>query len=123
MRKFYFWAASLWTAGIAVSCLISMKNFEQANVVEGTDKYVHSTFYFVLAILWYQYLRRKQTETSKPKLRGYVLLGAFLFGVLIEICQGAFTKDRSADMMDVIANTSGALLAILLLWSIQRLKK
>lgn len=122
MRKFYFWAASLWTAGIAVSCLISMRNFEEADIVEGTDKYVHSTFYFVLTLLWYLYLLKKM-QVPKHKLRLYVLLGAFSFGLLIEFCQGVFTRDRSADIQDVIANTSGSLLAVLVLWIIERLKK
>lgn len=99
-----------------------MKNFEAADIVEGTDKYVHSTFYFVLTILWYQYLRKK-TDLPKKKLRLYVLLFAFLFGVIIEICQGTLTQDRSADFYDVIANTSGALIAVLALWLAERLKK
>jgi VanZ family protein len=53
-----------------------------------------------------------------------VLIASFLFGVLIEIFQGCFTTTRQADVMDVLANTIGAISAgILIYFIIKRIKK
>ncbi|WP_116789590.1 VanZ family protein [Flavobacterium psychrotrophum] len=123
MRKLYFWAAISLTVFITVACLVSMRNFDDLEVVEDTDKYVHLAFYFVFTFTWYQYLVRKFLDTPKFKIRLYTFLWAFLYGVFIEICQGAFTKDRSADFNDIIANSSGALLATVVLWLLSKLKK
>lgn len=123
MRKFYFFAAIALTVLITVSCLISMRNFDALEVVEDTDKYVHLAFYFVFTFTWYQYLVRKFINTSKFKIRLYTFLCAVLYGVFIEFCQRVFTEDRSADFNDVIANSSGALLATVVLWLSSKLKK
>lgn len=124
MRKFYFLAAVLWTIVITVACLVSMKNFEGISIgaEEGADKYVHSLFYVVLTSLWMFY-GLKAFSVSRFKTRLYVFLGTVGFGVIIEICQGLFTTDRSTDFNDVIANTSGSLLAVLVFWLSDKIKK
>jgi VanZ family protein len=43
------------------------------------------------------------------------LITAILYGIIIEICQGAFTTLRNPDVYDVIANTLGALTGILII--------
>jgi len=45
------------------------------------------------------------------------------YGVLIEILQETLTKDRSADLFDVIANTVGIILAIQTFLIFRRFKK
>ena len=123
MRKVYFWAALSLTVFITVTCLISMRNFKDLEVVNDTDKYVHLSFYLLFTIIWYQYLVRKFSTATEFKVRLYTFLWACSYGIIIEICQGAFTKDRQADFQDIIANSSGALLAITVLWLYNRLKK
>lgn len=122
MRKLYFTAAALWTTAITVACLVSMKNFEGIEAEEGTDKYVHSFFYLVLTSLWMLY-GLKAFSVSRFKTRLYVFIATVGFGVLIEICQGLFTADRSTDYQDVIANSSGSLLAVLVFWLSDKIKK
>ena len=48
---------------------------------------------------------------------------AVVYGVIIEICQGLFTADRSADIMDALANTAGSALAVLVLWFLKKKKQ
>lgn len=100
-----------------------MKNFE-GEVPDGefTDKYVHLTFYFIFTVLWYLALRLK-FMAGGAKLRFTVFLMAVIFGVLIELFQQFFTTDRSADVVDALANSTGSALAILVLWLIAKLKK
>ncbi|MFP9099499.1 VanZ family protein [Flavobacterium sp. RHBU_24] len=123
MRKVYFWAALSLTVFITVTCLMSMQNFKNMEVVNNTDKYVHLSFYLLFTVVWYQYLVRKLENSTKFRVRLYTFLWACSYGIGIEICQGAFTKDRSADFHDIIANSSGALLAVAVLWLADKLKK
>jgi len=97
-----------------------MQNFE-GEVPEGefTDKYVHLTFYFIFTVLWYLALRLKYIG-SGTKLRFTVFLMAVVFGVLIELSQQFFTTDRSADVMDALANSSGSAIAVFALWLIAK---
>jgi VanZ family protein len=100
-----------------------MKNFE-GEVPDGqfTDKYVHLTFYFIFTVLWYLALRLKYI-VSGFKIRLSIFLMAVVFGVLIELAQEFFTTDRSADVNDALANSTGSALAVLVLWLIAKLKK
>lgn len=91
-----------------------MKTFEDAADVEKGDKYVHFTFYFVFTVLWFIFLKRKRGNTAKTRFLVFIL--GFTFGIIIELCQEFFTADRSADVKDVLANTSGSAGAILFLW-------
>jgi VanZ family protein len=50
-------------------------------------------------------------------------MGAVAFGVLMELCQGWFTKDRSADVHDAIANSVGSAIAITAIWLFEKIKK
>ena len=123
MHKLYFGAAALWTVFVTVCCLVSMHNFDSVPVQDGyTDKYVHCSFYFIFTVLWYQYFKRARPGNNKRQ-RLYVFLFAVVFGILIEVCQQFFTKDRSADITDVAANTTGSALAVLVLWQLSKLKK
>lgn len=121
MRKFYFWAAVIWTTFITVLCLISMKNFQGITTQENADKYVHASFYIALTALWTLYGYRAFSNRGKTRL--VVFIATVLFGVLIEVCQGLFTQDRSPDMTDVFANSSGSFLATLLFWIADKVKK
>ncbi|MXN92284.1 hypothetical protein GR160_13725 [Flavobacterium sp. Sd200] len=100
-----------------------MNRFESVPVKgENVDKYVHATFYFVFTFFWFGYIKYKRALSLNKQLL-YVFTGAVLYGILMEICQGLFTNDRSADLKDVVANTSGSAIAILLFWLINRQKK
>lgn len=67
------------------------------------DKVVHFLFYFIFVLLWYY-----ATKNSVVK----IFLIAVAYGILMEILQ-SFTKTRSADYTDAIANTLGALTAMI----------
>jgi len=71
------------------------------------DKIFHSTAYFVLTLSWLFALR-------KNKKKNYVVIALFLYGILMEFLQGWLTKNRQQDVYDVIANSFGILLAVLL---------
>ncbi|MFL9843108.1 VanZ family protein [Flavobacterium rhizosphaerae] len=120
MHKTYLGAALLWTVGIAVSCLVKMSTFENKVIsLEHKDKFIHCTFYFGFTVLWYLAL----VKTDKQKMRLKVFIAAVLYGITIELCQGLFTADRSADVTDALANTIGSAIAITVIWLISKIKK
>ena len=122
-KYFYLWLAELWTLFIAYLCLTSAKDLPNVELInkmglQSIDKYVHFTLHFVFSTLWFQYLKNKESNKNKP-LQGIlakVLLASFIYGVLIEIAQSLFTTTRQGDVIDVMANTSGAIVAIGLLF-------
>jgi VanZ family protein len=122
VRNIYLGAAVLWSAFIALCCLVSMNNFE-AVPLEGPDidKYVHGTFYFVFTFLWFYYFKFKSWSLNKRLVLVFII--AVLFGIAMEICQSLFTDDRSADLKDVLANTTGSAIAVVVLWLLNKQKK
>jgi VanZ family protein len=95
---------------VAVLCLIKLSNLPSFGV-SGIDKYVHFTFHFIFTLLWgsYYWLNQK-TKALKPILK--VVLASLLYGILLEILQETCTVARHADIMDVLANLTGALTAL-----------
>jgi VanZ family protein len=119
----FFWGAVLWTLLFTVSCLITADSFHDLErfKIPYKDKYVHFGFYFGFTVLWVFALKHRSAKESKTRLT--VFFSAVLYGIIIEICQGLFTVNRSADITDVMANTAGSAAAVLGLWLLDKYKK
>jgi VanZ family protein len=103
-----FLVALFWTLLVTVLSLISISSlsgFGNNIHIANKDKIVHFIFYFVMVILWMYYFSKVQIANKGLK----IVLGAILYGIVMEICQEVFTTYRSADIVDVVANSSGAL--------------
>ncbi|MFT3793512.1 VanZ family protein [Flavobacterium sp.] len=116
-KHFWLTLAIVWTLVIAVLCLVSFKKLPTVKLT-GADKYVHAVFHLVFTGLWFLYLRFQN---------GRALAKAFFasvaYGILIEIMQGLFTQTRKADLKDVLANITGALLAVMVILAYEKLRK
>lgn len=77
-----------------------------------TDKMMHTGAYFVLASCWFFYLLVSKPDDYRFK-RGFfqISIAAVIFGMLIEVLQGALTSYRQPDWADIAANSIGVLLA------------
>lgn len=98
------------------------------------DKAYHAGAYFIMLLLWYfffyqRYLSKHpqfewNTTFLLKKYSKTIALGAgaicFIIGVLVELGQGYFAKNRTMDLFDVIANSAGIILAIGVLWFISK---
>ena len=89
--------------------------------VSGADKFVHITFHFVFIMLWGFYSRLLKNEIAIPRIVRLVIISIF-YGILIEILQETFTTTRHADLMDVLANFTGATLALIVFVLVKRQK-
>lgn len=71
------------------------------------DKLAHASAYAILAYL--AALVSLQYLPSRPLSWRWAAIGAWLFGVVMEVGQGLLTRNRIASIGDVIANTVGIL--------------
>jgi VanZ family protein len=120
LKIFYLCSAIFWTLLIAVLCLVSFNQLPSIGI-GGADKFGHITFHFGFTILWFLYLKEASTDLKKPLLK--IFAASFLYGIAIEMAQQLFTATRKADFYDVLANTSGAILAVAILGLLDRHKK
>lgn len=110
-KFFYFFSAILWAILITVFCLVQFKTVPLGSVSH-LDKVVHAFFYFVLTFLVQLNWRVSKQNWSYRTQAVVSVVGTILFGVLIEILQETCTATRHADVLDVIANSVGALLSV-----------
>jgi len=112
-KNLYLSVAILWTLGIAIACLVSFNDLPGIKIIGGTDKYVHFILHFGFTGLWFLHFRKESGNRRKTLIK--VVACSFLYGIAIEIAQESFTTTRHADIFDVIANTSGAIAAMLMI--------
>nr|WP_315231341.1 VanZ family protein [uncultured Flavobacterium sp.] len=110
-KQIYFLAALLWAGVIAFFCLIQLNNVPLGEV-SNLDKLVHVFFHFVLTILCFLFVQKYTNAVNSLKSILISLLFSVFFGIGIEIAQELFTTTRHADVFDVLANLSGAILGV-----------
>lgn len=109
--------ALLWAMLIFILCAIPGKDIPFGGIWElfNVDKLIHASLFFVQAALLIQGFNN-QTQvilfSRKPKLFAVVL--CIMYGADLELMQGAFFEDRTADIHDFVANSFGAVTGALL---------
>jgi len=79
-----------------------------------TDKMLHAGAYLFLAFLWKLYIVFQKTDFKRyTSSLLWVAFACFIFGMLIEVLQGTLTSYRTPDWWDVLANSTGVVLAVL----------
>ena len=112
MRKLLPFVSLGYTVVILVLSLITISDL--SIIPDNNDKVNHAIAHFIFVGLWflsfYFYLNKSKKQALKM-----AFIGAFLFGIVIEILQHTLTETRQADYKDVIANVVGALIAVLII--------
>lgn len=81
--------------------------------IPNSDKVGHAIAYFCFVLVWFIYFYFAKDKTwTFTKSCAVAFAFAFGYGILMELAQGSLTTYRSPDFMDIIANTSGAILAV-----------
>ena len=111
-NKKYLFAAITWTLIIAYLCLESSADLPKVKVF-GIDKIVHCGFHFVFVMLWFLFFWNNNSSKNFNKFLKESVLLSFSYGIAIEIAQQLFTTTRQADVFDVLANLTGAILGYL----------
>lgn len=97
-----------WMAIILLLIGIPGYKFPSSDLLSA-DKFIHFGLYFVLSFLWMQAFIK---QSSVPMLRFeagfYTLLIGIVYSGLTEILQGFLFIQRSADVLDFLANATGS---------------
>ncbi len=91
------------------------------------DKVVHFCFYFGATVLGTFFVRETvHGRMLLAKTLLFVVLGAIMYGIIIEVLQYNFTLSREGDPLDALANSCGAISgALVMKWlfsGVSRLK-
>jgi VanZ family protein len=75
---------------------------------ENIDKVYHGIAYFTLSFSWLIAYHKK------PKKKHLIIISCIIFGIIIELLQSTLTNYRTGEYLDVIANSSGILIALVI---------
>jgi|TARA_R100000935_G_C2842041_1_gene171952 VanZ family protein len=111
-KKYFFTILFIsWVVFITTLSLFSFEDDGLPSVdIPHLDKLVHFTFYFVftaLGCLSFREMDRRNTPLKKVIVK--IIFYAVIYGIIIEVLQGVATRDREPDLLDVLANSLGAL--------------
>jgi len=102
--------AIITTLAIAFLSLSHLPKLDLGFKIKSSDKYLHTTAYFFLSMVWYFALRSK---IKKTRFKVLLILVLIVYGIILEGLQGGLTNYRTADFYDVLANSAGVLIATL----------
>lgn len=90
------------------------------------DKILHAGAYFGMALVWLGFYVLNYQATAFLRKIIVVCLLVVVFGIIIEVLQNELTSYRELDLLDMLANTTGVILAGVLvkinIGSLMRLK-
>lgn len=106
-----------WVLFLTLLSLFSFSSLDTGAVdIPYIDKVAHFTFYFGFAVLGCMTLReRTRGNMDLIKAMQWALVLGISYGIIIEVLQYTLTKERMAELGDVIANTLGAFAGVLLI--------
>jgi VanZ family protein len=92
----------------SIVCLSLLKIPKTKITITNIDKVYHSIAYFTLTISWLI------VYYKKPQKKNIIVICSIIFGIIIELLQSTLTNYRTGEYLDVIANSSGVILALLI---------
>jgi len=112
LRDKYLFIAIVVTIAISIYSLIKPSETNGISFFKfsNADKIQHLIAYFCLGMSWFFAIKN---SSNKKHSKIKVVIACIMFGIIIEGLQGTLTTYRTADFRDVIANSVGVLLALL----------
>ena len=104
---------TVWALFILVLCATPGQYIPSANWLEllSFDKFVHAFIFFVLSVGLLLIAKQQSASLFKTTLLVFI---AVAYGVAIEWMQAHWFSNRSADVLDSVANSTGCAVAWLL---------
>ena len=115
MKSKLLWRNILWAVIIFILCSIPGDDLPKTSMVSipHFDKMVHFGMFFIMGIFLIAELRY-QTNFKKPTRVTIALSLITIYGGFIEYLQQNFFTNRSGDLVDLLADILGGIMAILL---------
>lgn len=107
-----------WTLLIASSSLLPASTFKKFtfNSFFEIDKLIHFILYFVFVLLWSLIAEKAMSSLQKF----WLAVVSIAFGVAIELLQSAMALGRSYEINDIMANSVGCFIGILMIPFVRR---
>ena len=121
MVKLITFATFVYTIIIVVASLAKVVLPVFSGKVE-SDKIAHIMAYFVFAFIWalFFFVKSDFTKEFKKLVKTALFKSSIFsicFGLIMEIAQFVFTSYRQFDVKDMLANSFGVLVAMLIMYS------
>jgi VanZ family protein len=101
-----------------IICYLSLRKIESFPInLSNSDKIYHAIAYFILALTW---LLSFPISKEKNKVKYIIAFGCVFYGIIIEVLQTTLTTYRTASFLDVVANTAGVFMALIVFKSIYK---
>ena len=112
LKKILLPASVTYTLALATLSLVKVNT--GTDLPSNSDKLFHALAYIIFTALWFFTCYYK---LKFNKVRALIISALFstVFGIIIELLQGSLTASREADLYDVIANTAGTVIAIVVI--------
>ena len=122
VKKSYWLLVTVWAAVILVLCGMPPQDVDKVKFFDlpYMDKIVHFALYFVLAMLVMAVLTLNSHLKTSRWTYIITITICLLYGWLIEVLQRAFFPGRSFEWLDVVADTAGAVVGVLLYKKVSR---
>lgn len=112
--------AAFYLGVVAVLSLMPARDLPHVTVFQWFDKMAHLCMYFGLSFLACWSLRISRNRMKPIYL---LLLGVFLYGVLMELLQRTMHNGRNFEFRDMIANLLGAVTGIVIYRLLDKLRE
>lgn len=111
--------------GIVYTVIITIAFLSPASEITDTniplfDKIAHMIIHSVLFFIWLRIGVKYDTGHSVIKIVFVILIACFTYGVSIEVLQHYFTRSRTFDAYDIVANEIGCLIGLLFYWIVRK---
>jgi VanZ family protein len=114
LKKLALFGAVSWTLVVFFLCIVKSSSIPSIPIAN-LDKGAHAFFHMVFVILWFLYFKEQIVSSYHTKAYVFSFSLSVFFGILIEFTQQFFTTTRSADVLDVVSNLAGAIIAIIII--------
>lgn len=115
-----FFTALVYTGLITYLSLINLADTPVSQLGVG-DKAMHAGAYFGLGVLWLIFSIFNSENKSFAKKIILICVACIAFGTFIEVLQHMLTEYRQLDLLDVLANSIGAIVAGTLVWLLKEI--
>ncbi|MDX9847635.1 MAG: VanZ family protein [Tenuifilaceae bacterium] len=118
------WKSTAWTVIILLATTLPSSSIPKTSLlnIPHFDKIVHFVLFFVLAILLISEFNTLRKEGELTRMSAVIALAvSVVYGLIIELLQLYFLTTRSGSLYDFAANVMGAIVAVLLYKTINRI--
>lgn len=107
----YTWPVLVWALVILILCAIPGRDLPHSDWLEALsfDKWVHAGVFFVLEIFLIRAFLFSRFERLQNNARIATVPISIVYGGALELMQEAVFSERSADILDFIANSFGVI--------------